>query len=70
MTNYAIAYTDKNGKDFNGIPWVLEDFNSKEECMEKTNEMKVNGFKKVIPFIVSGKEEEISWNYVIEHQIL
>ncbi len=24
-SNFAIAYSNEDGKDFNGIPWILDD---------------------------------------------
>ena len=38
-SSFALAYADKNGKDFNGIPWILDDLNDKEECLDKAEEM-------------------------------
>lgn len=70
--DFAIAYADKVGKDFAGIPWVLDDIDGEEECISKSLEMIANGFQKVIPFKFDRnrkKPEELSWTYVKRHQI-
>ena len=37
MTTYAIAYSDKNGRDFCGeLPWLLDDFSFEKK--RKKNE--------------------------------
>lgn len=32
-TSFAITYADKDGKDFNGIPWMGDAPSSREECL-------------------------------------
>lgn len=71
-TGFAIAYTDKKGKDFNGIPWILDDLNSKEECLDKSKEMVQEGYNNVIPFQFEQrrkKNEEFDWDYVKKNRI-
>ena len=73
-SNFAIAYADNNGKDLNGIPWLFDDVNDKEECIAKALEMISDGFRNVIPFSFDDKrkqniEEIVEWQYVKEHRI-
>lgn len=71
-SSFAIAYSDKNGKDFGGIPWILDDLNNKEECLEKAEEMMNNGYNNVIPFQFEQKRkksEEFDWDYVKKNKI-
>jgi hypothetical protein len=70
---YAIAYSDKNGKDFcEKYPWLLDDFSSEYETKERADQLIKEGYKNVIPFRFEGKRkknEEFTWEYVKEHQI-
>lgn len=71
-TGFAIAYADKKGKDFNGIPWILDDLNNKEECLDKSEEMVQEGYVNVIPFQFEQrrkKNEEFDWGYVKNNKI-
>ena len=73
-SNFAIAYADEKGKDFNGAPWIFDDINNKEECISKASEMVLNGFKSVTPFHFDDKrkqniEEVFDWKYVREHEL-
>lgn len=66
-TGLAIAYADKNGRDFNGIPWILDDLNNREECLNKLEKMVQEGYNNVIPFQFEQKRkknEEFDWDYV------
>lgn len=70
--NYAIAYTDKNGNGFSeSTPWIMDDFGGDlEGCLQKANEMRANGYQKVIPFQFGKEQEEYSWEYVNSHRVL
>ena len=71
-SSFAIAYANQDGKDFNGLPWILDDLNNEEECMTKVSEMIADGFQNVIPFQFEQrrkKDEEFDWKYVKEHSI-
>lgn len=66
-SSYAIAYRDKSGRDFNGLPWILDDIQSEADCIENAKRMVVEGYKEVIPFKFSGRRkpmEEFDWDYV------
>ena len=69
-TGLARAYADKNGRDFNGIPWILDDLNNREECLNKSEKMVQEGYNNVIPFQFEQKRkknEEFDWDYVKKH---
>lgn len=71
-SSYAVAYSNPDGNDFNGIPWILDDINNEEECILTSQRLMQDGFKNVIPFQFEArrkKNEEFDWNYVREHQI-
>ena len=71
-SSFAIAYSDKNGKDFSGIPWILDDLNNKEECLSKSEEMLQEGYINVIPFRFGKrrkKDEEFGWEYVKNNKV-
>lgn len=71
-SSYAIAYSGKDGAGFNGLPWILDDINSKEECILIASKMISDGFLYVIPFqFISRrkKQEEYSWEYVKENRL-
>ena len=73
-SNFAIAYCDKDGKDFNGVPWILDDISNKKECILKTLEMIEEGFTNVVPFQFDDErknniEEEFTWEYVMQNKV-
>lgn len=71
-SSFAIAYSNQDGRDFNGIPWILDDLNNEKECILKALEMIADGFRNVIPFQFEQrrkKDEEFDWEYVKEHRI-
>ena len=72
-SSFAIAYANENGKDFNGIPWILDDLNDETECISKALEIIASGFQNVIPFRFAQRRkqnEEFDWKYVKEHKIV
>lgn len=64
--NFAIAYLDKNGNGYSqNEPWLLNDFDNKDECFIKAKEMIAKGYKDVTIFELDVKlPETISWEYV------
>lgn len=73
MKEFAIAYSDKDGKDFgNNVPWIENNYNSKEECMEWVDKLTAKGFQKITPFTYEENEvleDEIDWKFVEKHRI-
>ena len=49
-SSFAIAYANEDGRDFNGIPWILDDLENEKECISKALEMIAEGFRNVVPF--------------------
>ena len=49
-SSFAIAYANEDGRDFNGIPWILDDLENEKECISKALEMIAEGFPNVVPF--------------------
>ena len=73
MREYAIAYSDVNGNDFGkNVPWIENNYNSKQECVKWVNTLASNGFQRVTPFTYEQGEvleEEINWDFVEKHRI-
>lgn len=70
--SFAIAYTNQDGRDFNGISWMLNDLNNEKECISKAQEKVADGFQNVIPFRFEQKrkkDEEFNWEYVKEYKV-
>lgn len=72
--SYAIAYSNQDGNDFNGIPWIFDDVSNKDECVLRASEMEIEGFKNIIPFQFDDKrkkniEELFTWEYVRKNKI-
>ena len=62
---YLIAYKEKNGYDFMGIPYILGDFNDFDECKENAQQLIRDGYCCVTVFECGDPvPEEISWDYV------
>ena len=70
---FAIAYSDQNGHDFSKTaPWILDVFETAEECRQNAEELRFEGFQNVTTFAFPKTElrgEEISWEFVRIHQI-
>lgn len=71
--SYAIAYSDKDGRDFcDSKPWILDDFSNKADCLAETMRLIKDGFKNVIPFKFSERRkatDEFDWDYVRNNKI-
>lgn len=70
---FAIAYSDQNGRDFSKTtPWILDGFETTEECKQNAEELKLQGFRNVTAFAFRKaelREEEIAWEFARTHQI-
>ena len=69
---FAIAYSDQNGRDFGKImPWILDGFETAEECKQNAGELKLQGFRNVTTFAFRKTElheEDITWEFVKSHR--
>lgn len=53
MREYAIAYSDVNGNDFGkNVPWIENNYNSKQECMKWVNKLTFGGWIANIMYIM------------------
>ena len=71
-SSYAVAYKDKEGKDFNGLPWILDDIKNREDCKNVARRLHSEGYVDVTPFQFSEKRKsnlEFDWNYVKYNEI-
>lgn len=57
MKDVCIAYADKSGNGFSvSEPWIEDNFNTLEDCEQKANDLKEEGYQHVILFY-KGEEE-------------
>lgn len=67
---YNIAYKDKDGSDFNGLPWIIGGSEDIKHIKDIANEMQNRGYLNVIVFEdVFSDNEEITWDFVNEHKV-
>ena len=71
MKDVCIAYADKSGNGFSvSEPWIEDNFKTLEDCEQKANDLKVEGYQHVILFYKGEEElESCSWEYVEQHKI-
>ena len=71
MKDVCIAYADKSGNGFSvSEPWIEDNFNTLEDCEQKANDLKEEGYQHVILFYKGEEElESYSWEYVEQHKI-
>ena len=51
MKDVCIAYADKSGNGFSvSEPWIEDNFNTLEDCEQKANDLKEEGYQHVILF--------------------
>ena len=69
MKDVCIAYADKSGNGFSvSEPWIEDNFNTLEDCEQKANDLKEEGYQHVILFYKGEEElESYSWEYVEQH---
>lgn len=58
-SSFAIAYSNQDGRGFNGIPRILDDLNNEKECISKASEMIAYGFQNVIPFRLEHRRKKM-----------
>lgn len=70
MQNICIAYADKDGNGFSvNEPWIEDNFNTLDDCMQKATELRKEGYQHVILFCQGTEElESYSWEYVEQHK--
>ena len=68
---YFIAYKDKNGNDFHGLPWIIPEggFDDINIAKGVKNDFINRQFKEVILFKCNCIPEEIEWNFVKDNKI-
>ncbi|MBR4589159.1 MAG: hypothetical protein IKO36_00730 [Bacteroidaceae bacterium] len=67
---YNIAYKDKNGKDFNGLPWLDGIYYNMDALNTRVNELTNDGYIDVTPFSCKDEfPETVSWDYVKSHKM-
>ena len=71
MKDVCFAYADKSGNGFSvSEPWIEDNFNTLEDCEQKANDLKEEGYQHVILFYKGEEElESYSWEYVEQHKI-
>lgn len=67
---YAIAYKDKDGMDFGGLPFIIDEFCSLGNCYQKQTEMEADEYKYVLCFKIENESpEELTWEYVFKNVV-
>lgn len=72
MSQYAVAYHDRDNKGLGSSPWVLDDLDSLDEAVERKRELLSQGFKMVTVFLIDSEDkrpELIGWEYVDERKV-
>ena len=74
MKRYFVAYRDKDGSSFRGLPWIAPSewgFSDLESAKLEETLMTNKGYRDVAAFEadVNDKPEEFTWNYVNQHRI-
>ena len=69
MSQYAIAYHDRDNKGLGSNPWVLDDLDSLDEAVERKRELLSQGFKLVTVFLIDSRPETIDWEYVDKRKV-
>lgn len=73
--SYSIAYKDKNGLDFHGLPWITGSYDTLEDVTTDAENMRSEGYVDVVPFDATPLlepnivYEDISWTFVNQHKI-
>ena len=67
---YCVAYSDKDKKDFHGVPWLDGYYDNINEAVEVKNVLVNEGYADATVFLNLGDEETITWDYVNNHLIL
>ena len=72
--SYSIAYRERNGYDFDGLPWIIGLYDDVEEVKKEADKMRSEGYKDVVPFdctpLMGGIiYENIGWKFVEEHKV-
>ena len=69
---YLIAYTDSQGNDFHGLPWVVAPFPSFFEANSFCQQLLADGLTKdafVFSIRYGACPEEISWEFARKHRV-
>ena len=74
MKRYFVAYRDKDGSSFRGLPWIAPNewgFSDLESTKLEETLMNNKGYQDVAAFEadVNDQPEEFTWNYVTQHRV-
>lgn len=71
---YFIAYRDVNGKDFDGLPWVIPEggFDDIKMARNVKNDFIRRGFKDVKLFLTEDTNtlDEFDWDFVNDNLVI
>ena len=67
---YNVAYKDKDGADFNGLPWLEGLFDTRTQMEAAVKNLKDLGCQDITPFKIENEYPEcITWEYVEQNKI-
>ena len=74
MKRYFIAYREKDGSSFCGLPWIAPsewDFSDLESAKLEEMLMSNKGYQDVAAFEsdINEQPEEFTWDYVTQHKV-
>ena len=72
MTNFAIAYKDKDGSGYTeNEPYVDQEIDCFSEALSAAETYKNNGYQQVTIFTYTAKKDmdHITWRYVNDHRV-
>ena len=67
---YSIAYRDKDGADFNGLPWLVGLFETIDQMDAAIKNLKDLGCQDIKPFKIENEYPEyLTWEYVEQNKL-
>lgn len=67
---YKVAYLDRDGSSFHGLPYLSDEvFSNTEDAQKLKKELNELGFKGVEIFKVPYIPSEITWGYVENNKV-
>lgn len=68
---YIVAYRDKDGKDFNGLPWLEIAYSDIQLAKQLAVEMIAEGYQEVTLFKdkTDGSSECVTWTEVYNNKV-
>ena len=67
---YNIAYRNKDGEDFNGLPWLEGLFDTRDQMEAAIKNLKDLECQDIKPFKIENEyPEDLTWEYVEQNKL-